>query len=95
MLGKRKSVILGERNAQHHAPSVRGERICKICVLAENHLHGFTCSVFAVRRLWVGFMDFSAKHPCGVGDDCGCVLLSFPRVYAVFSYTEAAFYAIV
>ena len=31
---KRKSVILGERNAQHHAPSVRGERICKSSVLA-------------------------------------------------------------
>ena len=34
MHGKRKSVILGERNAQHHAPSVRGGRICKTCVLA-------------------------------------------------------------
>ena len=33
---KRKSVILGERNAKHNAPCVRGERICKICVLAEN-----------------------------------------------------------
>ena len=44
MLRKRKSVILGticarvrstgKRNAQHHAPSVRGDRICKNCVLA-------------------------------------------------------------
>ena len=45
------------------------QRICKICVLAENHLHGFTCSVFAVRRLGVGFMDFSVKYPCGGGDE--------------------------
>ena len=60
---KRKSVILGERNAQHHAPRAEVSGFARLAVLAEN-----TLAVLRRSRPWltqkgVLFHFFQPKSP--------------------------------